>query len=526
MEFALIINKKQEEIKMKKFLNARRKLTLFLSGVMALSVLAGCGNSGSGESAQSTSVVSTGEASASTADSDKPYEINWYTIGTPQKDIPTVMAELSKYTEKKINAKVKMTQFDWGEYTDKMNVVINSGEPYDICFTCSWANQYIPNVAKGAFLPLDEMLQKEGKGILEAVDPVFIEANKVNGKLYAVPTNKELCPQTRWLFNKDLVEKYKFDISKPLTFEELEPMLKTVKEGEKGMLDVLLVRNDWNLPRYFDDYEWAGTNQIPLVVPMTSKDYKLVNFFEQPDVQKNLETMRKYFQAGYVRKDAASSTDQDFTKTGKWFVRIGGWLPGADQIWSRSEKAPVVSTPITGNLYVSQSQLSGSMIAISVSSQNPDKAMQFLNLLNTDKYVRNMVDSGIENVHYKMENGKQVDLDKAQDYNMPSFSLGNRLICNLFKDDPDDLWDQYKKFNASGTKSPLIGFNANLDNVKKEVAALNNVYAEFYRPIVTGTVDYKSYLPKYMNKLKENGLDKVGTELQKQIDQYKAGKGK
>ncbi|RCX17844.1 putative aldouronate transport system substrate-binding protein [Anaerobacterium chartisolvens] len=516
---------------MYKLTKTKKALTLMLATFMLFAVLmSGCGSNDGAASGKDKTAAGdkTAVKNENTEDKGKPYEIMWYTIGSPQKDIPDVMEELSKYTKEKINATVKMTQFNWGDdYNNKMNVIISSGEPYDLCFTCSWANQYLPNVARNAFLPVDDLLKEYGKGIIESENPLFLEANKVNGKLYAIPVNKELSAQSRWLFNKTLVEKYKLDISKPLTLEELEPMLRTVKEGEKDIGDLLVVRNDFNLPRQADDYEWAAGTSIPMVVPMSTKDYKVIEYFEQPDVLKSLDTMRKYFNAGYIRKDAATSTDQDYKKTGKWFVRIGGWLPGADQIWSREEKDPVVSTPITGDLYISGSQLSGSMIAISATSKNPEKSMEFLNLLNTDKFVRNMVDSGIENVHYKMENGKQIDLEKGtNDYNMPSFSLGNRFICNLYQDDPDDLWDQYKSFNDSGIKSPILGFNSNLDGVKKEVAALSNIHAEFYRPIVTGTVDYKSYLPKYMDKMNSNGYDAVKKELQKQIDEWKAANGK
>ncbi|HEX7714962.1 MAG TPA: ABC transporter substrate-binding protein, partial [Bacillota bacterium] len=421
----------------------------------------------------------------------KPYEIVWYTIGTPQKDIPVVMAELSKYTLKKINATVKMFQYDWGEYNDKMRVIISSGEPYDICFTCSWSNNYDANVTRGAFLPLNDLLQKYGKGITKAVHPLFLEANRIGGKLYAIPVNKELTPQSRWVFNKRLVDKYHIDITKATTLESLEPMLKTVKDGEQTLDDVLVVRNDYNLPRCTADYEFIGPQELGLAVPMGSKDCQVVNYYHEPSFKKGLATVRGYYLAGYLKKDASTLTSSDEVyKTGNWFVREAGWLPGADQIWTRSEKDPVVSTPIAGKFYISANQLSGSMMAISVTSKNPGKAMQFLNLLNTDRYVRNLVDSGIENVHYKMVNGRQVDLERGTgDYNMPSFSLGNRFICNLYTDDPADLWQQYEKLNASGTKSPIIGFKPNLEGIKKEIAAIQNIHAEYYRPLVTGTVD-------------------------------------
>ena len=71
---------------------------------------------------------------------------------------------------------------------------------------------------------------------------------------------------------------------------------------------------------------------------------------------------------------------------------------------------PVVSKPASPALIYNWSVM-GSMQAISANSKYPEKAMEFLNLLNTDPTLRNMVDSGIEGVHYKkLDNDKMENL--------------------------------------------------------------------------------------------------------------------
>lgn len=92
---------------------------------------------------------------------EKPYEIKWYTLGTPQKDTDKVFAEVNKYTKEKINATVTMTQIDWGDWDQKSQVMINSGEEFDIIFT--FGNPYVQNAQKGAFIAVDDLLEKEGK---------------------------------------------------------------------------------------------------------------------------------------------------------------------------------------------------------------------------------------------------------------------------------------------------------------------------------------------------------------------------
>ena len=93
---------------------------------------------------------------------------------------------------------------DWGDYSQRMQVITSSGENYDIAFTSSWAFDYLPNAAKGAFKPLNELLDQYGKGIKEVLDPRFLEGTKVNGVNYGIPANKELAQQFVWRFNKSI----------------------------------------------------------------------------------------------------------------------------------------------------------------------------------------------------------------------------------------------------------------------------------------------------------------------------------
>ena len=50
--------------------------------------------------------------------------------------------------------------------------------------------------------------------------------------------------------------------------------------------------------------------------------------------------------------------------------------------------------------FITNGSTTGSMIAVSSNSKNKEKSVEFLNLLNTDKELRNLLNYGIEGTHY------------------------------------------------------------------------------------------------------------------------------
>ena len=461
-----------------------------------------------------------GKKEESTGTPEKPVELIWYTIGTPQKDVDRVMEEVSKYTKEKIGATVKMNMIDWGDYTQKMQVMTASGTPMDLMFTSSWAFDYVQNARKGAFLPIDDLLKNQGKGIVDTLDPAFLEGSKVDGHNYGVPANKELPAQSVWRFNKNLVDKYKLNLDNVSSLESLEPLLKTIKENEPGTYP-LAVDKTFNPVVPFDYI----IQSMPMAVKVDDKDLKVVNILETPEMKQTLETMHKYYKAGYVPTEAATLTSlSDVQATGKWFTDIATNQPFADNAWSQSLGYPVVSKAASPALIYNWSVM-GSMQAISANSKYPEKAMEFLNLLNTDPVLRNMIDSGIEGVHYKKVGDDTMEnLPESKNYDMPTFSLGNVMLTYRDKKDPENKWDEFKKFNESGKKAPLLGFNFDPSKVTTEIAAVQNVKEEFWASLMTGTVDPDKFIPQATAKFKAAGLDKIIAEAQSQVDAWKASK--
>ncbi|ETT59146.1 family 1 extracellular solute-binding protein [Paenibacillus sp. FSL R7-277] len=497
----------------------KKHFSLLLTTLLTVSLaLTACGgnskNNAGGEAA------SGGNKASETT--EKPVELIWYTIGPPQKDMDKVLTEVNKYTLEKINATLDIKMLDFGDYTQKMQVMAASGEPMDILFTSSWAFDYVQNARKGAFLQLDDLLKNQGKGIVDTIDPAFLEGSKVDGHNYAIPANKELPAQEVFRFNKELLDKYKLDLTSVKTMADLEPLLKTIKENEPGVTPYAMVKDFMPIMPF--DYV---IEKMPMAVYMDTKDYKVVNILETPEIKEALKTVRKFYQAGYISPEVATTSSvDDLYKAGKWFTDRASTQPMADNLWSASYGYPVVSTPAS-QPYIYNWSVMGSMQAISANSEYPEKAMEFLNLLNTDPKLRNMIDSGIEGVHYeKISDNMIKNLPDAKNYDMPTFSLGNIMINYLNEGDPENKWEEFKKFNDAGINAPLLGFNFDTSKVTNEIAAVQNVKEEFWAPLMTGSVESEEYLTKANEKLKAAGLDKIIAEAQTQIDAWKAANNK
>ena len=202
-------------------------------------LLSACGSSSKPDAAATGTPAATAapSAAANTPASLPEVKLTWYFPGNfPQPEQDQVFAEVNKVIKAKINATVDFKPFAFGDYDQKMKVVIASGEPYDLAFTSNWINNYAQNVAKGAFLPLDDLLAKYAPQSFASVPKTFWDATKVKGKIYGF-VNQQISARTPAVgMPKALADKYKFDINSlagkinGITLNLLEPFIQAVKK--------------------------------------------------------------------------------------------------------------------------------------------------------------------------------------------------------------------------------------------------------------------------------------------------------
>ena len=493
-----------------KFKKFKRFAAVALSAVMTVGLLSGCGK----EKKDGKDVV----------------ELTWYQVGDTQKDQQQVIDKVNEYTEEKIGVRLNVISVGWGDYNQKMQVVINTGDKWDLCFTCSWTNDYLQNAQKGAFLELDEYLQNEGKEMYDKIDPRFWQAATVKGKIYGVPHEKEIGSVPMWVFTKEYVDKYDIPYQDIHTLEDLEPWLKLIQEKEPDVVPMYLTK-DYSAPTYMDKI------QDPIGIEYGDDTLKVQNVSETEKMQSTLDAMRKYYEAGYINKDAATASDD---KSIKRFVTKGDGQPYAELIWSKDLGYEVVATQIM-DTQVTNASARGALTAVNKNTEHPEKCIEFLNLVNTDEYLRNLLNYGIEGVHWdkvevpedeaKAAEGKDYVLDykvklnpeKQKDYAVSYFVQGGMFNTAVLENEPIDKWATFKEFNDASAEAPSFGFDFDLEPVSTEVAGFRNVLDEFGRSLYTGSVDPEEYLPKLQEKLEATGVQKVIDEMQNQIDEWKAG---
>ena len=515
---------KRTKWSLKKGVLAVLSTTCLLSAIMS-----GCGQTTfSGNVTTEGTTAKTTEQSttqAGTIDTSQPVELTWYYIGTGQQEgVGEVEEEINKYLKEKtnLNATVKLYCFDYGSYPQKIQAMIAAGEPFDICFTSSWANNYYLNARKGAFVALNDLIPAYAPKTFELIDPGFIKGTQIDGINYAVPTNKEAAHQWGFVIRKDIIDKYNMDISTIKKFEDIEPFLKIVKENEPGMYPLEAVIGE--SPFRVLDFDRIGDQRYPGVVYNDSQDMKVFNELEAPETLAFFETMHKFYEAGYIREDAATVTDytQD-QKAGKVFAAIRSLKPGKDIEESNTFGYELVQVPVTPPVK-SNAEMTGSLQAISSTSKKPERALMFLELVNTDPVLNNMINYGIEGKHYIKVSDNVIKAGPELDKYNPGtgWVFGNQFISYVWDNEAPDKWQQFLDFNKQAIETKTLGFVFDAEPVKTQIAQCVNVWDQYMPGLETGTVDPHEVLPEFIKALKDAGADEIIAEKQKQLDEWLA----
>lgn len=455
-------------------------------------------------------------------------ELTWYQIGDKQKDAPQVLEEVNKYIGDKIGVKLTIQYVGWGEYNEKMQAVINTGDRWDLCFTSSWANDFMQNANKGAFLALDELI-KDTK-MYKNIDSRFWEAATVQKKIYGIPSEKEIANMPMWVFTKEYVDKYNIPYETLHSLEDLEPWLQLIAENEPDVVP-FYVTKDYSAPVYMD------LIQNPVGIEYDDEALTVQNIFETEKMQETLKTMRHYYEAGYINEDAPSVSDDDSVKR---FVTKGDGQPYAEVTWGNDLGYEVVASPIM-EASITNASAQGALTAVNANSLHPKKAVELLNLINTDQYLRNLLNYGIEGEHWekievsekerKEAEGKpyiypfKVKLtENAERYSVPYWVQGGLFNTYVLENEPVDKWATFKEFNDNATEVPSFGFDFDLEPVSTQVSAFRGILDEYGKALYTGSVDAKTYIPQMRKKLDMVGIHEVIEEMQKQADQWNKNK--
>ncbi len=451
-----------------------------------------------------------------------------FPAGNVPRDLGLVEQQINRYLLKKINATVDIRTIDLGSWWDKTGLMFASGEQIDILFTAGWM-RFGDEVAKGRYLPLDPLLEQYGKGIRDILDPSILQASKVEGSIYGIVTNKEFASSKGLVVRKDLVDSLNIDLSQVRQLSDFGPIFERVKQRQPDIapLQARADRSPLTFMMQYGMFDMLGEG--PGVLYREGPSTQVVNMAETPEFRQTVKTLYEWNRAGYLNADATTTKDNEYdaVKAGKAFAYAESLKPGFEIQASRDTGYPMVSVELM-KPYTTTADTTSAMFAITKNAKHPEKAMMLLNLLYTDPYLLNLLDWGVEGVHYVMKGDNVIDYPDGIDAKTVGYNLnqpwmfGNQLNSYLWANENPNLWDQYRAFNDQADKSKALGFVFNPEKVKTEIAASILVEKQFMPALNTGAQDPDKIIPMYLEKLKAAGADKVIAEKQRQLNAWLA----
>lgn len=507
----------------------KKFLGVLLSACMVMGTFAGCGQTEAESSNEVSESSASGdetkaEESSSAAKEEEIVTVTWCMATEQMDDDEMVLEEVNKLLAERYNLELNLVAISTGEYSNRMQLMSTSGEDYDICFTSDWLNKFSDNVAREAFLPLDDLLESEAAAALMEVYPEGLtEQATVNGNIYAIPNYQLIYTQSAAYVQKDLADKYKLDYSQGIdTIMDIEWFLEEIRDNEPDLIP--LCETDMiHMAFRTVGYEEFGYG----IVASDDPDYTVIANSEYEGKLTYYKHLRDYFDRGLIRSDVVTVTDNTADKAAnKYAVMVATRKPGGEAEFTNKYGKEYVQIPI-GEPVITMRGAQPTMLAINVNSKNPEAAIKMIGAMWTDVEIYNMLVFGLEGEHYNKVGENRVEMIEAGGYDRSSeaWAMGNQFNAWLLPGQEDGVWEETEAINRSAKMSPLAGWVYDNTAIETERAQCKTVEAEYKNGYYTCD-DVDAWFAQKAADMREAGVDKIVAEYQRQINEWRAANGK
>lgn len=453
-------------------------------------------------------------------------------------DIRKVLDEVEKRSKTDVNASLDFKWIPQQDYFNTIKTLLESKDNFD-AFIAPVSFPEWSQALAAEHIMLDDLLLDISKLFPDNAPKLYSEFTdeerreaSFEGKLMAIPHHMPGSYRLSAVVRKDMMEKY--EIPEIKNFEDYEVYLKTIKEKE----DTLVPMTSAYTVNFLDSFGYLYQDPY-LVYKWDGSNIKLIPWEQTGDFKTAVATIKGWHVAGYTYMNGLSRgteypliIDNVSSYLDTWDSAQRALRTFGNIRIGKNDGLSLAVYPLNPERKALKSPITGASVLINKNAQNPDRAIRFIEWVESDQNNYDLFMYGLDGEHYTLKNDMLVFPKSQLNGNKYPFAgwWGSEAFLNIDlmrgnESDPANFKEEYKR-NAelNCDYSPLTGFipdySTIMELVDKRAAEVNQFEQDMSSPISYSLVDVNEFIQKQ----KDGGVEKIREVLQKQIDDWLAKK--
>ncbi len=432
-----------------------------------------------------------------------------------------IVKEIEKRTSSSLNIRLKINFINMFDYDETIQKLLYSRDKIDAyVYSVTRLNRIIRKNELGLHMDITSLFPRYAPEIYDRLTREELAEAEYEGKLYAVPSKKNVVERMYVLVREDIMKKYGLDEIR--TLEDYEAYLeKAAKEG----LSCAIMPTDFIINAYLESRGCVEYGNCGLYYNRHDPEIRLTPMEELDEYLAAVEIARRWAQKGYIepvyKSNAAYSVDNSFNSAMAQFDTISSVMVNSS--------LPVRYYALYPDAYTSKtSDVRNEAMFFSSASMVVPKALMLLNWIGSSQENYDLVMYGLKGKDYIIEKGKVKMLPNNSQwyYSIISHTGMDRLIeCvdmnRPVGQQPANFWKTYNtELNRMCIENPLAGFRyAETDeNLFALLRERKSRLAELNQSILAD--DYMAKFEEFKTRQKQAGINNTVNQLDIRIKEW------
>lgn len=452
-----------------------------------------------------------------------------------------VLEQINEIAEEEIGVHVNYTIMDVQTYMSQVPLMMtDTSDPVDLCMLTSIpTTSFSTFTAQNQLLDITEYIDEYAPEMKELMAP-YIAATTVDGSIYGVPSYRIYNSNYYIIMRKDILDELGLteEAKAMKSWSDYKAILEKVRDAQDSlpteMQTTAMVCNadaqgnvingmyiDTATDEFAGNYGFEVLNDTNRIIKVND-DGKVENYFADDDYRKTIERVIDWYNDGLVYKDAATAQDTADTEmaNGLTFSYIVQSEYGVEQAKANATGYEVVCVPYV-SVPIQTSNGNSWGWAVPVTSEEPEAAVAFMNLMYTNPDIENLFVYGVEGRDYELNEEGEACLLDTKEYQNSDFFFGNQFNAYPAQGSGGDFRERALADMETAEISPYYGCVVDTNPVANEITALKAVLTKYENGLESGSSDI-SNLDLMLEELETAGMQKFLDYYQESLDAWLA----